>query len=74
MRGSGPSDAMSSSLIPEVMNCAKPAVAVGDADRRIRRAGELARRVDELLQDGLDGMLRGDRQDGVQSASAESIR
>src|SRR5919197_1269273 len=41
------------------------ALAVGDADRRVARGGELPRRVGELLEDGLEPVLGGDRDDGV---------
>src|ERR671928_654370 len=43
----------------------EPALAVGDADRRVARAGELPCRVGELLEDGLEAVLGGDRDDGV---------
>ena len=41
------------------------ALAVGDAERRVARAGELARGLDDALQDPLDGALGRDRQHGV---------
>ena len=41
------------------------ALAVGDADRRVPRAGEPARGVDEALQHRLDRALGGDRQHRV---------
>ena len=41
------------------------AVAVGDAQRGVTRAGELPGRVDETLQHLVDRELRGDGQHGV---------
>ena len=43
----------------------EPALAVGDADRRVARAGELPRRVCEPLEDRLEAVLRRDRDDDV---------
>src|ERR671923_188782 len=41
------------------------ALAVGDADRRVARGGQLPRRVGELLEHGLEAVLGRDRDDGV---------
>ena len=65
VRGSGPIAAISSSLMPDVMKLANAARAVRDAQRRVARAAELARSVDEPLQHGLDLVLAGDREHDV---------
>ena len=65
VRGSGPIAATSSSVMPDGDEALEGALAVGDPDRRVPRPGELARRVDEALQHGLDRALGGDREHGV---------
>ena len=57
LRGSGPIAATSSSLIPDDEESAKAALAVGHAERGVPRAGELARAVDQPLQDLVDRQL-----------------
>src|SRR5438105_3954450 len=55
----------------------EPALAVGNADRRVARAGELARRVGELLEHGLEAVLGRDRDDdvadGAEGAAGERL-
>ena len=56
---------MSSSLIPEVMNWAKPPSPSGTPMRGVLRVDQLARGVREALQHRLDRRLGGDRQHRV---------
>ena len=74
MRGSGPSEAISSSLMPEVRNRAEAALAVGQPERRVARAGQLPRAVDEPLEDVLDRQLGRDREHRVADRPQRGLR
>ena len=60
MRGSGPRRAISFFAHPGHEEAAEAAVAVGDAERRIARADQLARALHEPLQHLVDRALRRD--------------
>ena len=62
-----------SSLIARGDELREAAVAAGHADRGVAGAGQLARGVDELLQDGLDGVLGRVARTASLKASEESI-
>ena len=63
--GSGPSRSISSSLMPEVRNWAKPPSPFGMPERGVARVHETARDVDEPLQHLLDLEVRRHRQHRV---------
>ena len=55
----------SSSVIPAVMNCANPPSTVGDPERRVAGARQLARDLDDAPQHPLDRALGRDCQHGL---------
>ena len=74
VRGSGPIAAISSSLMPATRKRRKPPLAVGDAERRVARAGELARLVDEPLEHLVDRRLRRDGEHRVADRLQRCVR
>ncbi len=63
--GSGPSEATRLVAHARGQEAAEPALAVGQAERCEPRAGEVARAVDESLQDLVDRQAGCDREHGI---------